>query len=141
MHCRCGVSWHSRPSVDLIALLLQCFRPLCETLSLSSLTFPVCWRCVTTSGGKGSSSGAGKSAGANGGKKKTGKKAKAGVNLQSLPQYCGGGDGFADITTVTTKAIKALKLTHASLWVRGVCTLLYCFENVAWSGIVGGSRL
>lgn len=58
--------------------------------------------------------------GAGGKKKKGGAKAKgkpSGASA-SLPAYCGGGEGFADVATLTSKALKALKLTHESVWVR-----------------------
>jgi hypothetical protein len=40
------------------------------------------------------------------------------VSASSLPAFCGGGEGFADVGTMATKALKALKLTHQSVWVR-----------------------
>jgi hypothetical protein len=52
------------------------------------------------------------------GKKKAGSKKARGGAVSGLPMYCGGGEGFADVPSLASKALKALKLTHESLWVR-----------------------
>ncbi len=56
------------------------------------------------------------------GKKKGGaaKKGKGGAVHSSagLPQYCGLGEGFADVHTQASKVVKSLKLSHKTLWVR-----------------------